>query len=67
VRPGEIMGLIGPSGAGKTTTLASIAGLVRPTGGEVRIKGCRVHGAFAEAVEAKRALVVVPDEPQLFP
>ncbi len=39
VRPGEMFGLIGPDGAGKTTTLRTILGLLRPHGGRVRACG----------------------------
>jgi branched-chain amino acid transport system ATP-binding protein len=39
VAPGEIHGLIGPNGAGKTTLFNVIAGLQRPTSGEVHLKG----------------------------
>jgi ABC-2 type transport system ATP-binding protein len=41
VRPGEVYGFLGPNGAGKTTTLRILLGLVRPTGGEVRVLGQR--------------------------
>jgi iron(III) transport system ATP-binding protein len=36
---GEFMTLLGPSGCGKTTTLRMIAGLIEPTGGEIRVGG----------------------------
>ena len=39
VRPGEMFGLIGPDGAGKTTTLRVILGLLRPDQGTVRTCG----------------------------
>jgi ABC-type branched-subunit amino acid transport system ATPase component/ABC-type branched-subunit amino acid transport system permease subunit len=37
--PGEIHGLIGPNGSGKTTTLNAICGFARPQGGQVRVAG----------------------------
>jgi len=39
IRKGEIFGLIGPDGAGKTTTLRMLAGLIAPSSGEVRVAG----------------------------
>jgi len=39
VMPGEQLTLLGPSGCGKTTTLRAVAGLERPTAGEIRIDG----------------------------
>ncbi len=39
VREGEIVCLIGPNGVGKTTTLLSIVGLVKPASGEIRFQG----------------------------
>src|SRR3954468_7395840 len=37
VRPGEIHALLGPNGAGKATVVGTLAGLVEPTGGAVRV------------------------------
>jgi ABC-2 type transport system ATP-binding protein len=39
VRQGELFGLVGPDGAGKTTTLRMLAGVLRPTGGDARLFG----------------------------
>jgi ABC-2 type transport system ATP-binding protein len=66
VAAGEIVGLIGPNGAGKTTTLRTLAGILRPTAGSVRIDGFDIGADSAAAIEAKRRLAFMPDEPHLF-
>jgi ABC-type branched-subunit amino acid transport system ATPase component len=43
VEPGEVRGLIGPNGSGKTTTINLISGLYRPDGGEIRLDGERIE------------------------
>ena len=42
VREGEVLGVLGPSGAGKTTTLRCIAGLHKPDAGTIRLDGVDV-------------------------
>ncbi|HEX3786949.1 MAG TPA: ABC transporter ATP-binding protein [Pseudonocardiaceae bacterium] len=44
VEQGEIVCIVGPSGCGKSTLLKSVSGLIRPTGGEVRLHGKTVTG-----------------------
>ena len=44
VREGEIVTLIGANGAGKSTTLKAIAGLLAPSAGEIRFRGARLDG-----------------------
>src|SRR5215472_8582869 len=43
VKEGELLGLLGPSGGGKTTVLRMIAGLEIPTEGDILVRGQRVN------------------------
>jgi len=61
---GEILGYIGPKGAGKSTTVKIIAGLIEPTAGEVLFNGVPIH---TDLVEYKRQIGYVPEEPNLYP
>lgn len=45
VSPGEFLAVIGPNGAGKTTLFNTIAGVIRPTAGTVRLRGKPVEGS----------------------
>jgi iron(III) transport system ATP-binding protein len=67
VRDGEIVTLLGPSGCGKTTTLRLIAGLERPDGGEVRLRGDTVSGDGIHVAPEDRGVGVVFQEFALFP
>jgi len=50
VRQGEILGLIGPNGSGKTTTFNLIAGTLPPTAGSVRFEGNEIGGLAAHQI-----------------
>ena len=50
VQPGEILGLIGPNGSGKTTTFNLIAGTLPPTAGSIRFSGAEIAGLQAHEV-----------------
>ena len=63
VADGELFALLGPSGAGKTTILKTIAGLMPPQSGEVRLDGRDVTARPPE----KRNVVMVFQKPLLFP
>jgi len=43
VERGQVLGLLGPNGAGKTTSLRMLMGLIKPTGGYIRVFGHRVY------------------------
>ena len=59
VEEGEFFALLGPNGAGKTTLISCMAGLARPTDGQIRIMG---HDVVRDYRAARRALGVVPQE-----
>ncbi|HVC16015.1 MAG TPA: ABC transporter ATP-binding protein [Rhodanobacter sp.] len=60
VEPGEILGLVGPDGAGKTTTMRMLAGVLRPDAGEVVVDGLDV------AVDPESAKLHLSYMPQRF-
>src|SRR5437870_1534949 len=63
IAAGEIYGLIGPNGSGKTTTVKLSTGLYRPTSGRVLVADIDLH---REPERAKRLIGYVPDEPFIY-
>src|SRR5215467_13678918 len=63
VGSGEIVGLIGPNGAGKSTLMKIAVGILKPTGGSVRVSG---NDVVKEPEAAKRLIGYVPENPSLY-
>ncbi len=63
LRRGEVVGLLGRNGAGKSTTIKILAGILPPGDGTVAVAG---HAMPEEAVEAKKHLGYVPEAAGLF-
>ena len=66
VYPGEIVTLIGSNGAGKSTTLRTISGLLRPRRGEVLFEGGKINGMHGHQV-VKRGICHSPEGRRIFP
>lgn len=66
VEPGEIITLIGANGAGKSTTLMAISGIVPPRRGSILFKGRPIHGLAPEQV-VRLGLLQVPEGRHIFP
>ncbi len=65
VSRGEIVGLIGANGAGKSTTLNAVMGLVPASGGDIRLGGRSLRGRAPEAV-ARSGIALVPEGRRIF-
>ncbi len=66
VREGEIVALLGSNGAGKSTTLKTITGLLKPLKGEISFLGQRITGRDPESV-AEMGIACVPEGRHIFP
>ena len=65
VGPGEVVGLLGRNGVGKSTTLKTIMGLVRPSQGRVRFDGRDVAGLAPHRL-AHLGIAYVPEDRRIF-
>jgi branched-chain amino acid transport system ATP-binding protein len=66
VHAGEIVCLLGANGAGKSTTLRTASGLLRPLRGEILLGGRPIHRLSAEAI-ARLGIAHVPEGRRIFP
>jgi branched-chain amino acid transport system ATP-binding protein len=66
VPEGKIVTLIGANGAGKSTTLRSIVGLVKPTAGKVLLRDMVISGKATQDI-VQRGIVLVPEGRRIFP
>jgi len=63
-RPGEILGLVGKNGAGKTTVLKILSGQLLPSAGHARVDGLDV---VSEGLAVRRRIGYLPESPPLYP
>ena len=66
VHEGELVTLIGANGAGKSSTLRTIAGLVKPSGGTINFRGDNITGRDATTI-VKKGITLVPEGRHIFP
>lgn len=65
VPKGEVVTLIGANGAGKSSTLRSIVGLVKPSGGSILLNGKEIAGKTAEQI-VSQGITLVPEGRRVF-
>ena len=65
VAPGEVVGLLGRNGVGKSTTLKSIMGLVRPSHGQILLEGAAITGLAPHRL-ARLGIGYVPEDRRIF-
>ena len=66
VSQGELVALLGVNGAGKSTTLATIVGILRPWQGSIRFEGSSILGKSPEQI-ARLGISLVPEGRDIFP
>ena len=65
VEPGELVGIVGPNGAGESTFLAALAGSVKPSNGDIEFRGASIRGRKPEDI-VRLGLALVPEGRAIF-
>jgi branched-chain amino acid transport system ATP-binding protein len=65
-RPGEVVGIFGRNGVGKSTLLKAVAGWVRPSDGSVSLDGKRLDGLAPDRI-CRHGIGFVPEDRRIFP
>ena len=65
-RAGEVIGIFGRNGVGKTTLLKTIAGWLKPSAGEICVDGARIDGATPDRI-CRAGVSLVPEDRRIFP
>ena len=65
VKQGELVAIVGANGAGKSTTLSTVAGVVKPSSGEIVFKGEAITGQTPEAI-VRKGIAMVPENRDIF-
>ncbi len=63
IRRGEVYGLLGPNGSGKTTTIRLLLGLLKPTAGKAEVAG---YSCWKDSLEVRRYVSYLPGELRLY-
>ena len=66
VEAGEVVGLFGRNGVGKTTVMKAVAGWVVPTSGSIRFDGAAIEGLPSDRI-CRMGLGMVPEDRRIFP
>jgi len=66
VASGEIVSLLGANGAGKSTTINTICGFIRPRAGTIKFEGREIHQSSPNRI-VEKGLIQIPEERMLFP
>ena len=66
VGAGDVVGLFGRNGVGKTTLIKTVAGWVRPSRGEIVFDGAPIHALTSDQI-CRRGIGLVPEDRRVFP